>query len=166
MNNEKDTLGSEQTQLKRRELIFLISNELMALLDKSDILPGYRSDHSMVYIEIYFTKFEKGKGFWKFNNSLLHDQTYVNLVKSNIQKVKEQLLCFRTIHTVKNDELHLVIDDQLFFEQLLLSIRGATIQYCSRKKKLKKERIKLLEKEIKQLEILRNSNDSEDILQN
>lgn len=47
----------------------------------------------------------------------------------------------------------------------MLSIRGATIQYCSRKKKLKNERIKLLEEEIKQLEILRNSNDSEDILQ-
>ncbi len=53
----------------------------------------------------------------------------------------------------------------MFFEQLLLSIRGATIQYCSRKKKRKNERIKLLEEEIKQLEILRNSNDSEDILQ-
>lgn len=39
---------------KTRIDFFLISNELMALLDKSDILPGYRSDHSMVYIEIYF----------------------------------------------------------------------------------------------------------------
>lgn len=30
-----------------------------------------------------------GKGFCKFNNSLLQEQTYVNLVKSNYQKVRE-----------------------------------------------------------------------------
>lgn len=52
---------------------FLILNELMVLLDKFDILFGYRFDYFMVYIEIYFIKFEKGKGFWKFNNLFFYD---------------------------------------------------------------------------------------------
>lgn len=47
-----------------------------------------------------------------------------------------------------------------FFEQLLLSIRGATKQ----KEKIQNERMKLFEEGIKQLEILRNDNDSEDII--
>ena len=35
------------------------------------IEPSYRSDHSMVILELEFIPFVRGKGLWKFNNSLL-----------------------------------------------------------------------------------------------
>jgi hypothetical protein len=91
----------------------------MGLLDKVDIIPGYRSDHSIVLMEIKLDKFERVKGFWKFNNSLLKDESYINIVKTTIQKVKEEYAALpynpACIHTIENSELSLLIDDQLFF---------------------------------------------------
>ena len=45
------------------------------------IKPSYRSDHSMVILELEFIPFVHGKGLWKFNNSLLYDLEYSNIVK-------------------------------------------------------------------------------------
>lgn len=59
----------------------------LALLNKTDFIPGYRFDNSIVYIETYITKFEKSQGFWNFNDSLIQDLSYVNLGKRNIEKV-------------------------------------------------------------------------------
>ena len=59
---------------KARLDFFLISESLMSLINSSKNIPGYRSDHSSITIEIKLHNFMKGKGFWKFNNSLLHDK--------------------------------------------------------------------------------------------
>jgi hypothetical protein len=45
------------------------------------IEPSYRSDHSMIILELEFIPFVCGKGLWKFNNSLLYDLEYSNIVK-------------------------------------------------------------------------------------
>ena len=39
------------------------------------------SDHSIPSIELDFRNFERGRGYWKFNNSLLKDPDYVEIVK-------------------------------------------------------------------------------------
>lgn len=95
----------------------------------------------MVYLEIYVNKFENGKGFWKFKNSLFQDQTYVNLVKSNIQKVKEQYAMFpynpTCIHAVNNVELHLALDDQLFLTTFAAHKRCFNSVLFEREKKWK-----------------------------
>ena len=81
----------------------------------------------MVTLATNWAKLEKAKPFWKFNNSLLSDREYVNVVKSVISQVKEQ---YRI-----EDENECVIDDQLFLEVLLMEIRGKTISYSSYIKK-------------------------------
>ena len=40
------------------------------------ILPGYRGGYSQIALQFWFGKFEKGKSYWKFNNSLLKDLKY------------------------------------------------------------------------------------------
>jgi hypothetical protein len=55
------------------------------------IEPSYRSDHSMVILELEFKPFVRGKGLWKFNNSLLYDLEYSNIVKKKILEVKKQI---------------------------------------------------------------------------
>ena len=60
---------------------FLISEELMSLVNKVEIKPGYRTDHSSVELELKLSDFTCGKGFWKFNNSLLYDKDFVEKVK-------------------------------------------------------------------------------------
>ena len=41
-------------------------------------------DHAMIDLYITFTKFERGRGFWKFNNSLLNDCVYVDKIKDTM----------------------------------------------------------------------------------
>lgn len=42
---------------------------------------SYRSDHSPVVLYCKLNNLKRGSGFWKFNNSLLTDKDYVNIVK-------------------------------------------------------------------------------------
>ena len=51
---------------------------------------GYRTDHSFTGIEVNINDSIRGKGFWKFNTSLLHDQEYVKIVKNEIKKTVAQ----------------------------------------------------------------------------
>ena len=69
---------------------FLISSELLSLVQGSDIKNKYRSDHSSVVLKLSFVKIPKGKSFWKFNNSLLREQEYVDIIKTTIQNVIKQ----------------------------------------------------------------------------
>lgn len=143
--------------LKQARLdFFLISENFMSSTHNIEILPGYRSDHSIVVLSILLNEFKKGKGLWKFNNSLLKDREYVETIQKCIQKVKEQYMVpvynLDYIETRNCNDLQLTISDQLFFETLLIEIRGKTISYAAYKKKQKDQREKQLEKEIKNLE--------------
>ena len=135
----------------------------MALVDNVNIAAGYRSDHSRIELHLIINKFEKRKGFWKFNNTLLSDQSYVNIVKNTIKKLKAQYAASPynplMVNTINCDHLELVIDDQSFFEQLLLCIRGETIHYSSIRKKNQDKQTKLLEEEINHLETVTNNQD-------
>jgi hypothetical protein len=61
-----------------------------AFITEADIDVAYRSDHSPVYIELNFSEHRRGKGTWKFNNSLLYDKEYINIVKECIKDVINQ----------------------------------------------------------------------------
>ena len=41
-----------------------------------EIIPGYRSDHSTITLELIFDNLKRGRGIWKFNNTLIKDETY------------------------------------------------------------------------------------------
>ena len=155
---------------KARLDYFLISNELMTLVEKVNINPGYRTDHCCVELSISLLDFKKGRGFWKFNNSLLKDETYVKLVKDTISEIKKQYAVtpyiLSNIQEIENDKFQARIDDQSFFEQILLCLRGRTIAYSSRKKKEREAEVKLLEEKLKYLDNLRSSCDSQEISEN
>ena len=48
------------------------------LIKECDIKEWYRSDHSIITLDILLNKFSEGKEIWKFNNSLLMNQEYLN----------------------------------------------------------------------------------------
>ena len=52
-------------------------------------MPGIlQSDHSLLKLSLMSgNKQNRGKGFWKFNSSLLHDSVYVENIKNIIQNV-------------------------------------------------------------------------------
>ena len=56
-----------QNPLKQARLDYLIaSSSFTDLVNKIDIIPGYRSDHSILQIDILLNKFYIGKESWKF----------------------------------------------------------------------------------------------------
>lgn len=63
----------------------------------------------------------RGPGFWKFNNSLLTDTTYVQLLNSKLPEFAEK---------------HQQVEDKgLFWEMVKMEIRAFTINYSKRKAK-------------------------------
>ena len=77
------------TQRSRLDF-FLISEQLDLDIASADITPGYCSDHSLVDIAFKTNIVKRNRPFWKFNNSLLRDAVFVNLVKQVILDVKKQ----------------------------------------------------------------------------
>lgn len=117
---------------KARLYFFLISSTLYNDIENTSIAPIYRTDHSMVTLSLKAGKFKKGKSYWKFMNSLLKYIKYAQQIKEIINRVK--------IHyTTENQEVNLSsesildtdikfdISDKLFFETLMMEIRGPTI---------------------------------------
>ena len=138
---------------------FLISESMHASVNKCTIEPSYRSDHSMIILNMSFTKFVLGRPLWKHINSLLSDIEYLNIINSKISEIKCQyaLPVYNTenINLIPDNELQFTIDDQLFLEVLLLEIRGKSISYSCYKKKKNDQTEKDLISEIENLE--RNS---------
>ena len=74
---------------KQARLDFLTTFESFAYSAGTNIIPGYRSDHSGILLDLDFNINERGRGYWKFDNSLLKDQQYIDLVKETILEVKQ-----------------------------------------------------------------------------
>lgn len=117
-------------------------------MESYSIKLGYRSDHSIVTTELKIITFKRGRGFWKFNNSLLSDMNYVQKVNETIQDICKQYL-------VRDTE---DIDDSSFLDVLLMEIRGITISYSTFKKKERENKEKSLLEEIDKLESEENIN--------
>ena len=133
--DKKDLIGGmnwekvlEEEISKSDAVIFLFSENILSFLKNCCVEPSYRSDHSRIILELELNPFIRGKGLWKFNNSLLYDADYVNAIKEKILDVKKQYAAlaynFDNINEVNNDDLHFTINSQLFLETLLMEVRG------------------------------------------
>lgn len=135
---------------------FLISEDLFGIVKDCKIYPGYRSDHSIVTLELSKSEFKRDRQFWKFNNSLTNDNKYMQAITELINNIKKQYALpvynFENLHLIPLDEIMFTISDQLFFETLLMEIRGKTVSYSSFKKKNEREAEKNLLSDIAELE--------------
>ena len=155
--NQRRYTWRKKSPVKQARLdYFLISESLLSSVNKSSIEESYRSDHSMIILDISFVKFQKGKPLWKHNNSLLHDITYLQVIKDKINDVKKQyavpIYDLENIHKIPDNEIQFTINDQLFMETLLMEIRGKSISYSSHRKKESEKRENELINNIKELE--------------
>ena len=130
----------------------LVSDNLINNCVSSKIIPGIQSDHSAVYLQFNGGQPSKGPGFWKFNCHFLHhDVDFINLIKSEIQEFKE-------IH--QNSECN----PNIFWDALKCTITGVCIEYFSRKKKERNAEKAQLLKDIEKVNLLIDSNPSNDLL--
>lgn len=136
---------------------FLISETLFTDPVEADILPGYRTDHSIITLTLNAKSKQQKSGLWKFNSSLLSDKDYVNEIKDQIRNVLSEYALTpylrSNIDEIPRDEIQFVITDQLLLDTLLMKIRAKTISFATMKKRKStkdeisiKARIELLEK--------------------
>lgn len=135
---------------------FLVSEDLASINTSSKIVPGYKSDHSGIVISLKLNPQERGPGYWKLNASYLHDKNYVQHVKDIIHETITMYAAApynrETLPDISRDSLQLTIPDQLFLEVLLMSIRGMSIQFGSRKKRKNQEAENKLQATVERLE--------------
>ena len=147
-------VGSPAVKQARLDM-FLVSSCLEGYVTKTDIKPGYRSDHSIITMNVDIEKQVKGRGLFKFNASLLKDLEYIKLVKNVIGNtaLEYALPVYREEYVKENPaQAELTISASLFFEVLMLTIRRETVSFGIKKKKLEREQERELETEIGELE--------------
>ena len=69
---------------------FLVSQSILGNVTRTDITPGFQTDHSMISLNISSHTNKRGPGFWKLNTSLLNEEIYVNLMKETIRETQEE----------------------------------------------------------------------------
>ena len=125
--------------------LFLISENLMDSVGDVKILPSFKSDHSAVCLDFtYIEDDQRGRGYWKFNSSLIADPEYTNEMKKNIKIWKEEL---RDIN-----------DERVVWEILKYNIRRYSQKYSSQKANKAKDREGVLTEELSKLEQELNEN--------
>ena len=73
----------------------------------------------MIILSLVFNPCLKGKGLWKFNNSLLYEKDYSKIVREhiNLKKQYAALIYNRDkIQEIDDNELQLTINIQLFLK--------------------------------------------------
>ena len=53
---------------------FLVNKNILCNAINTDIVPGYKTDHSMISLQISLHHNPWGRGFWKLNTSFLQDE--------------------------------------------------------------------------------------------
>ncbi len=116
---------------------FLISDNLQNSVAKTDIKSSYKSDHSLISIDLNLNETPKGPGVFKLNNSLLLDTDYQNTIRNSLKTV-----------TDFNKECN----PNVLWELIKGSIRNESIKFSSLKKKQQIKREKEINKTIEDLE--------------
>ncbi len=93
------------------------------------------------------TIISRGKGFWKFNISLLHEKLYVEKIKEIIKTCEKEYAS--------------LTDRGFAWELTKMEIRSYTLPYCVKKKKGKIAFKKILEKELVSLQKTLDTNPTE-----
>ena len=148
---------------------FLMSENICNHTVDAEIQPGYRTDHSLITLNMNFGDNCKKKSFWKLNSSLLKDYNYVTEINGLIEKIIEQYAILpynrENLSTLSTKDIQYVISDQLFLEVLLMEIRSKTISYATMKKKKMLQQEVQLENDIRCIEnkTTKNENDLDEL---
>ena len=101
---------------------FLVSQSLMCNVTHTDISAGFKTDHSMVTIQVVLHTNSRGPGFWKLNTSFLSETEYINQIRTTIKRVKDEY---------QNDKS---VSASLLSQMIKLKVREQTLRYTKTKK--------------------------------
>ena len=136
----KYTWRQPRPEIHCRLDFFLVSQSFLGNINTADILPGFKTDHSMITLNITLHSNPRGPGFWKLNTSLLSDTEYIDLIKQTIAQTQEEY---------KNDES---INPALLWDMIKLKVREKSLSFAAAKKRKTTLKEQDLEKRIVFLE--------------
>ena len=137
--------------------MFFVSEHLQYSASDIDIRTGYRTDHNMITISLKTKQTKRGCGIWKLNVSHLLDDSYIQAIKTCIHDTVKQY----AVPLYRNDyysdynnyeSVQLTINECLFYETLIMMIRGESVKYSKRKARNLRALEKQAEIEIKEAE--------------
>ena len=146
-----------------------IQNHLISTIVSANIHAGYRSDHNIVSLNVKEPHMKRGPGLWKFNAALLEDQEYNELIrKLTINIVKQYALPIYNNEYISDpinfDNIQFTVTCGLFYETLLMMIRGETVRFSKQKARKNRREENIIINEIDELNTRFNTNETEENL--
>lgn len=121
---EREYTWSRPNPFTARRLDYIFcNNNILQFINYARHETSFATDHRIVMLEIKLNKFRNGPSYWKFNNALLSDITYVNTMNDLIDE-----------HLRNNQQKHKVHA----WELLKVNIKSTTIAYCMNKARTNK----------------------------
>ena len=65
---------------------FSLSQSSICNITQADIIPGFKTDHSMITLSLSLHSNPRGNGFWKLNTSLLKESNYLEEIKATTRQ--------------------------------------------------------------------------------
>ena len=118
----KYSYESKTLKVKSRIDFFLVAKHLEQYVKKCEIYSSVEPYHKAIYISLSWSNpTPRGPGLWKFNNSLLNDEEYVNKIR--------ETYAYTCVYYSDS------VSKRLFWEMLKMEIRAATISFSKSKAK-------------------------------
>ena len=137
--------GQQQARLD----FFLTSTSLRPFITNCEHLTPYKSDHLPIRLSLDFSKFKKGKGLWKLNNSLLNNINYIERINRTIattfakyvlidgyddfftESSELELENFLNLSSDEKNEFNYKINPNLLIEMLINDIKNESVSFES-----------------------------------
>ena len=161
----KNWQGNKRARLD----MFLASETLKPYLQDCGKYNEHKSDHNPIFLDIDFSKFQKGKGTWKFDNTLLKNQEYINLINKSIkttcmkyldmgdssnfyeEALPHELELFYALEIEEIATFNFTIAPNLLYEMIMNDCRNETISFSTNSNAKSRNSEKLLLDEINRL---------------
>ena len=111
------TWRQKNPEIQCRLDFFLVSQCTSCNSINTDIAPGYKTDHSLVTLQISTHNNMRGRGFWKLNTSFLKDEEYIKKIQSIITQTKDEYALDNTV------------TPNLLWEMIKMKIRETSIEF-------------------------------------
>ena len=134
-NRKQITCLRQTPPSKSRIYFFLTTRSILEGVPHASIVEGYLTDHKMCCLDFNVARTARGRSFWKFNDSLLGDDTFISEGKIKIKEI------------IRENESELISKTTLL-AIVLCVLRGWIIQYASRKKRENEKKFRDLEEDL------------------
>ena len=165
LDSFKFTWGTNKPIKKARLDYFLISQALFNVTKECNIMSKYRSDHAPVTLTLTTSEHVIGPGLWKLNIKLLENKEIEQQILNEILLMKRVNAATPYnpdyVESCPNVDIQLMIDDSLFWETLLVQLRGVLIKFAAAEKRKRNKHEKTLTPKISKLERECNNEESD-----